>query len=140
RAHPQHGNPAAMGRGSRLTRPSPTSRRLSLHLDRVVGRTRNRSRRTTNRDVPGPNSPNFICMVAQDAFEAQLRRHAESYPEIALSFATELMELAQDEHGVSVRLRDGRPGELQTKRASYVMAADGAYSRVRGALGFALVV
>jgi len=71
-----------------------------------------------NRDVPGANSPNYICMVAQDAFEAQLRRHAESYPEIALSFATELMQLAQDEHGVSVRLRERRSGELQTKRAS----------------------
>ena len=52
-----------------------------------------------NRDVPGPNSPNYICMVAQDAFESQLRHHAESYREIELSFATELIDLDQDEQG-----------------------------------------
>ena len=92
-----------------------------------------------NRDVPGPNSPNYICMVAQDAFEAQLRCHAESYREIALSFATEFIELAQDEQGVSVTLRDRRSGELRTVRASYVIAADGASSRVREGLGVAMV-
>ena len=71
-----------------------------------------------NRDVPGPNSPNYICMVAQDAFEAQLRRHAETYPEIALSFATELVALAQDEQGVTVTLRDRRSGTLRKVRTS----------------------
>ena len=92
-----------------------------------------------NRDVPGPNSPNYICMVAQDAFEAHLRRHAETYPEIALSFATELIALAQDEQGVTVTLRDRRSGTLRKVRASYVIAADGASSRVREALGVAMV-
>jgi putative polyketide hydroxylase len=92
-----------------------------------------------NRDVPGPNSPNYICMVAQDAFEAQLRRHAEAYREIELSFATELIELDQDEDGVSVRLRDRHAGELKTVRASYVIAADGAASRVREALSVAML-
>jgi putative polyketide hydroxylase len=92
-----------------------------------------------NRDVPGANSPTYICMVAQDAFEAQLRRRAETYPEIQLSFATELIEVAQDEQGVSVRLRNRRSGELRTVRASYVIAADGASSRVREALGVAMV-
>jgi putative polyketide hydroxylase len=92
-----------------------------------------------NRDVPGPNSPNYICMVAQDAFEAQLRRHAETYPEIELSFATELTQLDQNEQGVITTLRDRRSGKLQTVRASYVIAADGASSRVREVLGVAMV-
>ena len=92
-----------------------------------------------NRDVPGPNSPNYICMVAQDAFEAQLRHHAQTYPAIELSFGTELIELDQDEHGVSVTLRDRRSGGLRTVRAAYVVAADGASSRVREALDVAMV-
>src|SRR5215467_5671867 len=87
-----------------------------------------------NRDVPGPNSPNYICMVAQDAFEAHLRRHAETYPEIELSFATELIELDQDEQGVITWLRDRRSGDRQRVRASYVIAADGAASGVHEAL------
>jgi putative polyketide hydroxylase len=92
-----------------------------------------------NRDVPGPNSPNYICMVAQDAFEDQLRHHAQTYPAIELSFGSELIELDQDAHGVSVTLRDRRSGGLRTVRAAYVVAADGASSRVREALDVAMV-
>ena len=33
------------------------------------------------RDVPGPHSPTYICMAAQDAFEAVLHHHAVTYPE-----------------------------------------------------------
>ena len=101
---------------------------------REIGRVEPRAR-----DVPGHNSPNYICMVAQDAFEAQLRRHAQTYPEILLSFATELMELDQDAQGATATLRDRRSGERRTVRASYVIAADGASSRVREALGVAMV-
>src|SRR5215468_889832 len=92
-----------------------------------------------NRDVPGPNSPNYICIVAQDAFESQLRHHAESYREIELSFATELIELDQDAQGATATLRDRRSGERRTVRASYVIAADGASSRVREALSVAML-
>src|SRR5215470_18688058 len=101
---------------------------------REIGRVEPRAR-----DVPGPNSPNYICMVAQDAFEAELRRHAQTHPEILLSFATELMELDQDAQGATATLRDRRSGERRTVRASYVVAADGASSRVREALGVAMV-
>jgi len=38
------------------------------------------------RDIPGPRSPTYVCMAAQDAFEAELRHHADTYPEIALWF------------------------------------------------------
>src|SRR5262249_46949300 len=101
---------------------------------REIGRVEPRAR-----DVPGPNSPNYICMVAQDAFEAELRRHAQTYPEILLCFATELMELDQDAHGVIATLCDRRSGELRSVRAAYVIAADGASSRVREALGVAML-
>src|SRR5262249_54875251 len=91
------------------------------------------------RDVPGPNSPNYICMVAQDAFEAELRRHAQTYPEILLCFATELMELDQDAHGVLAPLRDRRSGALRRGRPACGVAAHGAASGVREAVGVAML-
>lgn len=86
------------------------------------------------RDVPGPHSPTYVCMAAQDAFEAALRRHAETYPEIELRFSTELTAFEQDSHGVTATLHDRRSGERHTARAAYLIAADGASSRIREAL------
>jgi len=91
------------------------------------------------RDRPGPQSPTHICMVAQDAFEAALCRHAKTYPEIRLSFDTELTAVDQDAGSVTATLRNRRSGELKVARASYVIAADGAASRVREALGIAML-
>ena len=89
--------------------------------------------------MPGPHSPNYICMVAQDSFEAELRRHAESYPQIDMRFSTELTGVDQDKISVTATLRDRRSGATRTVRASYVIAADGASSRVREALGVGML-
>jgi putative polyketide hydroxylase len=91
------------------------------------------------RDLPGPHSPTCICMVAQDAFEAELRRHAETYPEIRLSFDTELTALDQDAYSVTATMRNRRSGEFRAVRAAYVIAADGASSQVRDALGIGML-
>ena len=91
------------------------------------------------RDVPGPHSPTYVCMAAQDAFEAALRRHADTYADADLCFNTELVAFEQDERGVTATLRDRRSGDTRTVRASYMIAADGASSRVRDALGIAML-
>ncbi len=88
---------------------------------------------------PGSRSPTYGCMAAQDAFEAELRRHADTYPEIKLRFNTELTTFEQDDTGVTATLRDRRSGQIQTVRASYMIAADGASSRIREALGIGMV-
>jgi len=92
-----------------------------------------------HRDVPGLHSPTYVCMAAQDAFEAELRHHADTYPEIELRFSTELAVFSQDDTGVTATLRDRDSGQTQTVRGSYMIAADGASSRVREALGIDMV-
>ena len=61
------------------------------------------------RDVPGPFSPTYVCMAAQDAFEAALRDHALTYPQIDLRFSTAFV---QDASSVATTLRNRDTGEL----------------------------
>jgi len=70
-------------------------------------------------------------MAAQDAFEAVLHHHAVTYPEIELRFSTELTALEQDSGGVTATLRNLSSAEAYVVRASYLIAADGASSRIR---------
>jgi 2-polyprenyl-6-methoxyphenol hydroxylase-like FAD-dependent oxidoreductase len=92
-----------------------------------------------HRDIPGLHSPTYLCMAAQDAFEAELRHHADTYPEIALWFNTELTAFEQDDTGVTATLRDRHSEQIQSVRASYMIAADGASSRIREALSIGMV-
>ena len=91
------------------------------------------------RAVPGPYSPTYACIAAQDALEAEFRRHAEIYSHIDLRFSTELVAFEQDPDGVTVTLSDRRSGEVHTRRAAYLIAADGASSQVREALGIPML-
>ena len=84
-------------------------------------------------DLP---SPAKHCLCAQDDLEPVLRRHAEALAPGTLAFATELIRFEQDASGVTATVRDAR-GETQV-RAQYLIAADGARSPVRKALGVAM--
>ena len=78
-------------------------------------------------------TPVSRCLCAQDDLEPVLRAHAESLRPGAVEFGAELLTFAQDADGVtaSVRTADG-----DTRlRARYLIAADGARSRVRETLG-----
>lgn len=55
-----------------------------------------------------------------------------------LSFNTEYIDHSQDAEGVTVRLRDGRTGQLFTQRARYLLGFDGARSRIVDQLGLPL--
>ena len=81
-------------------------------------------------------SPVLPCTCAQDDLEPVLRRHAESAGPGALAFDTELVAFEQDASSVTATLRC-RGAETHV-RARYVIAADGARSRVREALGITL--
>ena len=81
-------------------------------------------------------SPVRACTCAQDDLEPVLRRHAESAGAGTLAFDTELAAFEQDASGVTATLRAGG-GETHV-RARYLIAADGARSRVREALGIAM--
>ena len=68
-----------------------------------------------------------------------LRAHAEKSSLAALRFDTELTAFEQDADGVTVTLVD-RVGGTETRvRTQYVIAADGAQSRIRRALGVTMV-
>ena len=84
-------------------------------------------------DLP---SPAKHCLCAQDDLEPVLRRHAEALAPGTLAFSTELIGFEQDASGVTATVHDPR-GETHV-RAQYLIAADGARSPVRKALGVAM--
>ena len=83
-------------------------------------------------------SPTVRVFLSQDALEPQLRKHAEELG-AELRFATEMVSFEQDTHGVSAVIRERDSGKTQTVRAQYMVAADGAHSRVRERLGIRML-
>lgn len=83
-------------------------------------------------------SPTARVFLAQDALEPQLRKRAEELG-AELRFATEMVSFEQDPRGVSAVIRERDTGKTQTVRAQYMVAADGASSRVRERLGIRML-
>ncbi len=76
-------------------------------------------------------SPVMNCLCAQDDLEPVLRRFAEAETLGELRFNTEMTAVTQDADGVTATLTDRVTGAETTIRARYLIAADGAQSRVR---------
>jgi 2-polyprenyl-6-methoxyphenol hydroxylase-like FAD-dependent oxidoreductase len=74
------------------------------------------------------STPCESVLCSQDLLEPVLRKVAEERG-VDIRFSTELANVEQDEHGVTARIGD------QLVRADYLIAADGAHSQVREALG-----
>jgi 3-(3-hydroxy-phenyl)propionate hydroxylase len=72
----------------------------------------------------------------QPVLEAQLRNGLRRFASVQTSFSTELSRFSQDADSVAVSLTDAR-GVSQV-RAGFLVAADGARSSVREALGIAM--
>ena len=94
------------------------------------------------RRVPWRSSPQSAtvsavrnCLCAQDDLEPVLRTYAEGQGQGELRFNTELTAIEQGTDGVTATLIDRTSGIESRVRARYVIAADGARSRVREALG-----
>ena len=94
--------------------------------------------REIERRVPGRMSaanrgasPVLNCLCAQDDLEPVLRRFAEARPEATLRFNSEMTAVEQDSDGVTATITDRIGGEERQIRAQYLIAADGAQSRVR---------
>ena len=77
------------------------------------------------------------CLCAQDDLEPVLRARAELLGPGELRFGSELTGFEQDGAGVTATIVEG--GEEMRVRARYMIAADGAHSRVRDALGIAML-
>ena len=83
-----------------------------------------------------PFSPTHGVACAQDILDAVLWDDAREHGVIA-HFDSEVIALAQDEAGVTVQIAQRGNSETHTVRADYAIAADGAASFVRRALGIA---
>lgn len=95
-------------------------------------------RRVEARSHPQGEVPSAAlhCLCAQDDLEPVLRRRAEALAPGTVRFSSELIGFEQDAQGVTATVR-GPNGE-ETIRAQYLLAADGARSPVREALGVTL--
>ena len=92
--------------------------------------------------VPAPpvtaNTPAQVCQVSQDAVEEELCTAAREQPEAELRFSTQLESFSYDESGVTAIIRPSGE-EPRSVRANYMIAADGASSRVRATLGVEMI-
>jgi putative polyketide hydroxylase len=75
------------------------------------------------------------CLCAQDDLEPVIRRSAEAAGLGELRFNTELTSFAQTGDGITGTLTNRTSGEETTFKARYLIAAEGAQSKVRRALG-----
>jgi 2-polyprenyl-6-methoxyphenol hydroxylase-like FAD-dependent oxidoreductase len=79
-------------------------------------------------------SPCERIFISQSLLEPLLKSRAESLG-AALRFGTDLIAFEQDDRGVTAVIGDRHSGQTETVRAFYMVAADGAHSRVRRKLG-----
>src|SRR5450432_1298845 len=102
--------------------------------------------REIERRVPGRASqknmaatPVKNCLCAQDDLEPVIRRFAESTEPGMLRFNTELTSFSQEADAVVGMLTDRTTGDETPFTARYLIAAEGAQSRVRRQLGVNMV-
>jgi putative polyketide hydroxylase len=102
--------------------------------------------REIERRVPGRAMPKNMavtptanCLCAQDDLEPVIRRFAEAAGPGMLRFNTELTSFSQNNGGVTGTLTDRVTSEETAFSARYLIAAEGAQSRVRRALGVQMI-
>jgi 2-polyprenyl-6-methoxyphenol hydroxylase-like FAD-dependent oxidoreductase len=84
-----------------------------------------------------PYSPCKRFFMTQQSLEPLLHRRAAELG-ADLHYRSELIDFAQDEAGVTARVRDLDSGEVRSIRAKYMIAADGNRSQVRRQLGIGM--
>lgn len=82
-------------------------------------------------------SPTERVFISQSLLEPLMKAKAEELG-AELRFSTDMMSFEQDASGVTAIIRHRDTGEEETIRASYMVAADGAHSRVRDWLGIGM--
>ena len=102
--------------------------------------------REIERRVPGRATPKnqamtpvSNCLCAQDDLEPVLRRFAEEAGPGTLRFNAELTDLRQDSASAEATVIDRLTGAETPVRAQYVIAADGAQSRIRRMLDVRMI-
>lgn len=83
-------------------------------------------------------SPTGPACVPQDHLEPVLLGHLRTLPGARVSLGTEVVDVSDHADGWRVTLREVTTGETRTVHSRYLVAADGAHSRVRAALGISM--
>lgn len=112
---------------------NPKFGRMIVWVESLSGKEINRLH--PNRGAARALSPTTRCGCAQDILEPVLRRHASALDPDALLFNTELIDLQQSESGVVGTIRNRATEQTGKVSARYAIAADGAHSPLRNALG-----
>jgi 2-polyprenyl-6-methoxyphenol hydroxylase-like FAD-dependent oxidoreductase len=79
-------------------------------------------------------SPTERVFISQSLLEPLLKSCAEQLG-AQLRFGTDMVSFEEDSDGVTAVIRERDSGKTETVRAAYMVAADGAHSRVRERLG-----
>ncbi|MDM0015173.1 FAD-dependent oxidoreductase [Variovorax sp. J22P168] len=88
-----------------------------------------------SREKPPVHSPQKRERCPQNFFDPVLKRFASGFPEVHLSFDTELLGFDDKGDCVEARLRDTMTGQTETVICDYLVGCDGGASAVRHALG-----
>lgn len=130
----------SVGLGAALPDVPRTFRLRRVSAESLAGRWKDESEWTPKKG-PAPAessselSPHSGAAIAQDRLEPALRERARELG-AELGLGQELISFTQDADGVSAVVRDRAGGETRV-RSHYMIAADGARSFVREALGIA---
>lgn len=84
-------------------------------------------------------SPTHASLVSQDRVEESLYHSLLSYKEAEVEFSKECVSFEEDDAGVTVRILDRTNNNEELIRAQYLIAADGAHSRIRNKLGIDMI-
>jgi 2-polyprenyl-6-methoxyphenol hydroxylase-like FAD-dependent oxidoreductase len=93
---------------------------------------------TRTREQSAVLSPTRPACVPQDHLEPVLLTHLRSLPAAEVELGAEVVDVSDRPDAVRVALRDVATGTMRLVDARYVVAADGANSTVRRAVGIAM--
>jgi 3-(3-hydroxy-phenyl)propionate hydroxylase len=94
-------------------------------------------KRFTTVEPPYPLGYVPSLVFTQPPVERALRAHVQGLPSVEVALGCELVDLAQDAMGATLKLRHANGSPLQV-RAHYVVGCDGAASTVRNQVGIEL--
>jgi putative polyketide hydroxylase len=125
--------------GIRAAGLAPESIGLVVWTESLAGR--EIERRVPGRATPKNQAMTPVpnCLCAQDDLEPVLRHFAEAAGPGELRFNIELTDARQDAASVEATICDRLTGNQMQVRARYVIAADGAQSRIRRMLGVQMI-
>jgi 2-polyprenyl-6-methoxyphenol hydroxylase-like FAD-dependent oxidoreductase len=91
-----------------------------------------------NEEQTPPQSPQKRERCPQNFFDPVLLRFAQQWPDVTISYHTELLGFTEHADGVVARVRDVRGGDEREIEAQYLVGSDGGASTVRQSLGIAM--